>query len=180
MKITSTPQPVRPASSAALAVEQPDTFQKEKGFLQRAGDRVKFAAEQGLFGAGLAVAASAVPFAATAAISRLVPPWVPYGGMVANLVVGGGLGAAVGAVLHDKFAGAPRTDREHKSKGDAMLAGAACGAIGGFLGTAACPTATVDWAGLGLFGGSFMGVSAAALAVPNFFHGLVKGPQSTG
>ena len=79
------------------------------------------------------------------------------------------MGAALSGVLNDRFSGAPRRNT--------ILAGAAFGAIGGFLGTAACPSATyVDWAGIAIFGGSFMGVSAAALAVPNFALSLVKGP----
>jgi len=178
MKITSTPPPVRAASSAAVAVEAaPPQDKFEKGFLQKAGDRVKFAAEEGLFCAGLAVATHVVPFAVTAALSRVVAPWVPYGGMVANLVLGGGLGAALGGVMHDRFHGPPRTEQEHKSRQDAMLVGGCCGTWSGFLGMAASPTATVDWAGLAMFGGTSMGVSAAVLAVPNFFKSLVKGPR---
>lgn len=179
MKITpALAQSVRPASTAAVAVEalpeQRDKFQK--GFLQKAGDRLKFAGQEGLFCAGLAVAGYAIPFATTAAISRLVPPWVPFGGMVANLVLGAGLSAALAGVAHDKFAGEPTTDRERKSETDAMLAAACFGGIGGFMGTAACPGAVVDWAGVGVLSAGIMGTGAVVLGVPNFLISLVKGP----
>ena len=93
MKITAAPQPVRTASSAAVVEQQPDTFQKkEKGFLDRVGDRFQYAGGQALYAAGLAAAPQVAAFAATAALSRLIPAYVPYGGMVANLLIGGGVG----------------------------------------------------------------------------------------
>ena len=80
--------------------------------------------------------------------------------------------------MHDKFCGAPRTREEQNAKWDATMMGAAMGAWSGFLGTAAMPGATVDWPALGVMGGSMVGVSAAVMAVPNFFGALFKGPKT--
>lgn len=164
---------LRSSATPAPSPEPP----AEKGFLERAGDRLKFAAGQGLLGAGFAAATYTVPFAATSALSYLVPQWAPFGGMVGNLVIGGAVGALVGAAINDRFVAAPTNRKEQDDRKITILTGAAFGAMGGFLGTAASPLATTDWAALGAFGGTMVGVSAATLGATGFAGGLWKGPR---
>lgn len=149
------------------------------GLLQRAGGRVVHGLKNAGVNALLATSALTVPLAVTSAISAAIPLWVPLGGMLTNMLIGGAVGAGIGKVAGNalvKLNGLEGRAAAEEQK-DAMMFGAAMGAIGGFGGIVATPGAVIhDPNGLLALGGATLAASTGVAASWGLAQGLWQGP----
>lgn len=183
--LTATPTRGLPAKTQNQPTPPPpqDGFQPAQnqppGLLQKAGGRVAHGLKNAGLNALLATSALTVPLAVTSAISAAIPLWVPLGGMVTNLLIGGAVGAGIGKVaanVQAKLNGLEGRAAENNQK-DAMMFGAALGAIGGFGGIVATPGAVIhDANGLLALGGATLAASTGVAASWGLAQGLWHGP----